>query len=54
MRVWLYVKAFNLVARLAPADVRAVHNEVFDRGLKAYAEARRATVELRADLREQP
>ena len=48
---WLYVKAFNLVARLLPADVRAVHLEVFNRGFKAYEDARKVEVQLREDLR---
>jgi len=45
-RKWLYVHAFNLVARLAPKDVRAVHLEVFNRGFKAYEEARTISVEM--------
>lgn len=51
LQKWLYVHAFNAVARLAPSDVRAVHNEVFNRGFKAYEDARRVNVELRPDLR---
>lgn len=53
VRKWLYIHVFNLVAYLAPADVRAVHLEVFNRGFKAYEDARKVTVELRTDLREQ-
>jgi len=49
-RRWLYIHAFNLLARLAPRDVRAVHNEVFRRGMKAYDDARRITVLPRADV----
>ena len=51
IRKWLYIHASNLVAKLAPADVRAVHMEVFNRGFKAYNDARTTTVELREDLR---
>lgn len=51
-RKWLYVKAFNLVARLAPSDVRAVHVEVFARGMKAYDDARKIEVPIREDLRD--
>lgn len=53
-RKWLYANAFNLVARLAPADVRAVHNEVFNRGFKAYEDARKVEVSMREDLRDEP
>jgi len=48
---WLYVQAFNLVARLAPADVRAVHIEVLNRGFQAYEDARKVEVLLREDIR---
>lgn len=51
-RKWLYVHAFNFVARLAPADVRAVHLEVFNRGFQAYEDARKVEVLLREDIRE--
>lgn len=50
-RKWLYIHAFNLVSRLAPADVRAVHREVFSRGFKAYEDARKIDVLMREDLR---
>lgn len=36
----LYLKAMIWVARLAPIEVRATHQEVLDRGLIAYKEAR--------------
>lgn len=52
VRKWLYIHAFNLVAGLAPEDVRAVHLEVFNRGFKAYEEARTVEVNVRSDLRE--
>ena len=51
-RKWLYIKAFNLVAALLPPDVKAVHLEVFNRGFKAYEDARKVHVELREDLRD--
>jgi hypothetical protein len=36
LRKLLYVWACNFAARIAPEDVREVHNEVFSLGLRAY------------------
>lgn len=41
----MYSQLFNLATRIAPSDVRAVQNEVVNRGLKAYEEARTVKTE---------
>jgi len=40
LRKFLYVAACSFAARIAPEDVRSVHNEVFNLGLRAYEEVR--------------
>lgn len=39
VRKLLYVMACGFASRIAPENVRAVHDEVFNLGLAAYEEA---------------
>lgn len=40
VRKWLYARLMNAAARVAPVEVRVLHNEVLRRGFEAAETAR--------------